>query len=306
MQAVLLPVCDPLSVLNQDGSYATSPWLACQADMSSDALVLDIKAAALHALSLNRAIPQPSVKLSGQQRTTRQVQQVGQQSEQQIVQQLDKQPVQQSERQQVQPDPSQGVHGLSPASNVTAGRFFHEVSEDPEARDDDDDDSWWRNEFMKEESGPSNAIPLEVQKVTGKVWYDVLVAAAVRLANSEESFSRQSAMQWLAELLHVVTDEAGQDLVQAGAVQASLQLLQRETAFQPRLDAMQFCLRLHHRGLLPADFLLEANIHQHLVNIFTTPGQAQQLCCKVAGVCNFPACIPCDRSSCLLGGSHGI
>ena len=288
MQAVLLPVCATLSVLNQDGSYATSPWLTRQGPYTApDELVLG-KAAALHALSLHRAVPQPLVKPNGQQRTTQQVQQVVQQSEQQIVQQLGKQPVQQSERQHVQPDPTQSVHGLSPLSNVTPEPFVHDVSEDPEAArddddDDDDDDSWWWNEFIKEK--PRLATPLEVQKKSGRAWHDVLVAAAVRLARSEEPSTRQTAMSWLAGLVFTVTDKACKDLVQAGAVQASLQLMQQETdPSQSRLDAMQFCLRLHQRGLLPAELLLEANIHQQLINIFVDPGQAQRLCYNVAGV----------------------
>ena len=291
MQAVLLPVCATLSVLNQDGSYATTPWLTRpEAYTPLDELVFD-KAAALQALSLHRAPLQPPV---GQQRVTQQVQQVGQQAEQKVVQQ--------SERQPVQPNPSQGVRELSPASNVTPVLFFHDVSEDPEeakddadgddddaAADDDDEESWWWSKFMKEK--PGLAIPLEVQKKSGKAWHDVLVAAAVRLTASEEPSTRQTAMSWLARLEFTVTDEAGKELVQAGAGQASLQLLQRETDHEPsRLDAMQFCLRLHQRGLLPTKLLLEANVHQQLIDIYTKPGQAQQLCCRVAGVRDLPAC----------------
>ena len=300
MQAVLLPVCATLSVLNQDGSYAACPWLIChEAYTLPDEVVVD-KAAALQALSLHWAPLQPPVS---EERMTQQVQQAGQQAEQKVVQQ--------SERQPVQPDPSQGVRELSPASNVAPVPFFHDVPEDPEEAsdddvDDDDDDSRWWNDSIKEK--PGLAIPLEVQKKSGKVWFDVLVAAAVRLTASEEPSTRLNAMSWLARLACTVTDEAGKELVQAGAVQASLQLLQRETVLdQSRLEAMQFCLRLHQRGLLPTKLLLEANIHQQLSNLCTKPGQAQQLCCSVAGVRDFPACIPCEhgQSSCLLDGSHG-
>ena len=259
MQAVLLPVCATLSVLNQDGSYATTPWLTCQEAYTPLNEVVFEKAAALQALSLHRAPLQPPV---GQQRMTQQVQQVGQQSEQLVV----------------QPYPSQGVHALPPVSHVTPIPFSHDVPEDPEeARDDeeeDEDDSWWWNEFIMEKPGP--AIPLEVQKKSGKVWHDVLVAAAVRLARSEQPSTRETAVSWLAGLAFTVTDEAGTELVQAGAAQASLQLLQHETDDHPsRLEAMQFCLRLHQRGLLPADLLLEANVHQQLIDICTKPGQAQ-------------------------------
>ena len=294
MQAVLLPVCATLSVLNQDGSYATTPWLTRQAAYTPpDELVLD-KAAALQALSLHRAPLQPPV---GQQRVIQQVQQAGQQAEQKIVQQ--------SLRQPVQPNPSQGVRELSPASNVTPVPFFHDVPEDPEeARDDDDDESWWWNESIKEK--PGLAIPLEVQQKSGKAWHDVLVAAAVRLARSEDPSTMQTAMSWLARLEFTLTDEAGKELVQAGAVQASLQLLQRETDHErSRFEAMQFCLSLHQRGLLPINMLLEANVHQQLIDIYTKPGQAQQLCCRVAGMHDSPACIPCDQTSCLPGGLRG-
>ena len=147
LQAVLLTVCATLSVLNQDGSYAPSPWLTRRC--TKHELVLDVKAAALHALSLHPTPTQTPVEPSGQQLMAQQVQQARQQSSllQQVVQQFQKQPVQQFNRQHVQPDPTQGVHELSPASNVTP--FFHDVSEDPdleEARDEeeeDEDDSWW-------------------------------------------------------------------------------------------------------------------------------------------------------------------
>lgn len=78
MQAALLPVCATLSVLKNDGSYANSPWLTRQEPYTpADELVLD-KAAALHALNLHQASPQPSVKPNGQQRESQQVQQAGQ------------------------------------------------------------------------------------------------------------------------------------------------------------------------------------------------------------------------------------
>ena len=267
LQAILLTVCATLSVLNQDGSYAPSPWLTRRG--TKHELVLDVKAAALHALSLRPTPAQTPVMPSGQQLMTQQVQQARQQSSllQQVVQQFQKQPMQQLDRQHVQPDPTQGVHELSPASNVTP--FFHDVSEDPDLEEA-------RDEFIKEK--PGLAIPVEVQKKSGKVWHDVLVAAAVRLTASEEVSARQSAMGWLVRLVFTLTDEAGKELVQAGAVQASLQFLQRETDItddQSRLLAMQLCLRLHHRGLLPANLLLEANIHQQLIDMFTKPGQAQ-------------------------------
>ena len=246
MQAALLPVCATLSVLNQDGSYAMSPWLTRQETFKLEGFPnedLDIKAAALHALSLHPTAPHTPVKPGEQQRMSQQVQQAGQQSESQVVQQ--------SERQHVPQD------------------------------------------LIKKES--SVAMPLEVQGVSGKVWHDVLVAAAVRLVRSEDREARQHAMYWLARLVLNLTDEGGRDLVQAGAVLASLQLLQRETdPVQTRFKAMQVCLRLNQRGLLPASLLQEANIHQHLVNMYTDPGQAHQLCCNVAGVHSFAACTPCD------------
>ena len=200
LQAVLLTVCATLSVLNQDGSFAICPWRTRHED-ARDELVLGVKRAALHALSLHPAPTQDPMEPSGQQVMTQQVQQARQQSSllQQVVQQFQKQPVQQSDRQHVQPDPTQGVHEPPPASHVTPNSIFQDVPEDPDLEyardfdnDEDEDDSWWWNKLIMEK--PGLAIPLVVQKKKGKVWHDVLVAAAVRLARSEELSVRQNVV----------------------------------------------------------------------------------------------------------------
>ena len=326
LQAALLPVCATLSVLKNDGSYAPSPWLTRQGPYTpADELALG-KPADLHPLIMYEASPQPSVKPSGQQRMgLRQAGQgggswagwagwvAGQQSQQQPVQQLETQPVQRSEGQPVQQESTQGVHELSPATKETPKSLVRnwswglEVQEIVRDEEDRDDSPLWM-ELTKRKPGPGFS-GYEVGKVSGKVWHDILVAEAVSLTESGEAYSRHNAMSWLARLVLTLTDEACKDLVQAGAVQASLQLLLRETDHdQSRLDAMQFCLRLHQRGLLPAKVLLKANdipgkpmeadVHQQLTDIFTGPGHAQQLCCNVAVVHSGTAFMACDQPSC--------
>ena len=217
---------------------------------------------------------------------TQQVQQAGQQSSllQQPVQQLVTQPVQHSEGQPVQQESTQGVHELSPATKMTPKSLVRNFSWGSEVQEivreiRRDVSPLWM-ELTKQK--PGSRYSIEVQHVSWKVWHDILVATAVSLTGSKTSYSRENAMSWLARLVFTVTDKAGKALVQAGAVQASLRLLQQGDEFSlSRLAAMQFCLRLHHRGLLPADLLLTADAHQQLTDIFTGSGHAQQLCCNV-------------------------
>lgn len=190
--------------------------------------------------------------------------------------------MQHSEGQPVQQEGTQGVHELSPASKMTPKSLVRNFSWGSEVQEvvwdeEDRDDSPLWMELRKQISGPEFS-GFEVRKVSGKVWHDILVAEAVSLTESGEAYSRQHAMSWLARLVFTVTDEAGKDLVQAGAVQASLKLLrQGDDSSLSRLAAMQFCLRMHHRGLLPVKVLLMADAHQQLTDIFTGPGHAQQL-----------------------------
>ena len=93
LQATLLPLCTILCALNQDGSYATLPWLTCKEAGKLYTQTALSKAATLDALSLHQETSelaeqqalQEAAQHTGKQPLTGGVQQSQQQTHQQPI-----------------------------------------------------------------------------------------------------------------------------------------------------------------------------------------------------------------------------
>ena len=187
LQATLLPLCTTLCALNQDGTYATVPWLTRQEAGKLYEQTALSKAAALDALSLQQDTPQHA-------------EQQPMQVKQPYVPQHDKQHVQQTA------DPA--THELSSVSNATSGSFFQDVPDDAsdisdkteegknrESREEKEDNSWWWNELIMEK--PGSALPVKVQGLSGQKWYAVVIRVAVGLVHGEDPHIRSAVTLWL-------------------------------------------------------------------------------------------------------------
>jgi hypothetical protein len=237
LQALILPLCELVSQLHQDGSYAPSPWLMHQPVSAS----------------LNQAAGHPLAGLPAAQ-SQQASQQTSSLSHGQILPKTSK-PTSAERLQQ--------VDAQSPAVRRNSQTTQRSTSPDVSASSDADQEA----QSVKQ--------PAEMLGCTGEDWHNTLVSAAIKLASlSETPTTRLYAMLWLASLVPQLTDQACMDLSNSGAVQASIGLIQQDSeGVQTQMAALTFCLALQGRGLLPIAMLLDANLHQQLAALVIQSGQ---------------------------------
>ena len=132
-----------------------------------------------------------------------------------------------------------------------------------------------------ESSGQDQNDPplVSLQGLSGKDLHDALVhTAALLMLEADSPLTQGRAAVWLSTLPAALSDSACQELASSsGAVQASLQLIRQEQDAAAFPHALAFCLRLHHRGMLPIGLLLEAQAHRVLPKIMVAAGQGDTL-----------------------------
>lgn len=259
-QALILPLCELISHLHQDGSYASSPWLLPQpSSASSDQAVGNLPTSPA-------AVPTPDVQAQqGIQQTS--AQQTSAQAPSQTSQQLFSQPksetptetLAQAVQQTEASEGGQKAHTSKPSQKAVHSSMSHD-SPSTDAG----------------EAAQSAALPAEILGCTGEAWHNEVMTAAIKLvALSETAATRRQAMMWLADQVLQLTDQACMDLSNSGAVQASIKLVQRESEdVRAQEAALIFCMRLQFRGLLPVAMLLDANLHQQLAALVIQSGQS--------------------------------
>ncbi|KAL0031111.1 hypothetical protein WJX77_004227 [Trebouxia sp. C0004] len=227
-QALVLPLCELISQLHQDGSYAPSPWLMHQPVSASLGQAAGDLPAGTPAVQSQQASQQSSSQSHGQT-----LPEIPKSTSAERLQQNDAQ--------------SPAVRPNSQTIQRSTWPVYSALSDaDQEAQ--------------------SARQPAEMLGCTGEAWHNTLVSAAIKLASlSETPTTRLYAMLWLASLVPQLTDQACMDLSNSGAVQASIGLIQQDSeGLQTQMAALAFCLALHSRGLLPVAMLLDANLHQQL------------------------------------------
>ena len=236
LQALILPLCELVSQLHQDGSYAPSPWLMHQPASAS----------------LNEAAGDPPASPTAGPPDA-QSQQASQPHGQTLP---EKSKSSSAER-------LQQINAQSAAARRNSQTSERSTSPDVLASSDSNQEA----HSIKQ--------PAEMLGCTGEDWHNTLVSAAIKLASlSETPTTRLYAMMWLASLVPQLTDQACMDLSNSGAVQASIGLIQQDSeGLQTQMAALAFCLALHGRGLLPVAMLLDANLHQQLAVLVIQSGQ---------------------------------
>ena len=236
LQALILPLCELVSQLHQDGSYAPSPWLMHQPVPAS------LGQAAGDPPAFSSAGPPDAQSQQASQPHRQILPEIAKQTSAEWPQQIDAQ---------------------TPAVRRNSQTTERSTSPDVSASSDADQEAH------------SNPQPAEMLGCTGEDWHNTLVAAAIRLASlSETPTTRMYAMVWLASLVPQLTDQACMDLSNSGAVQASIGLIQQDSeGLETQMAALAFCLALHGRGLLPIAMLLDANLHQQLAALVIQSGQ---------------------------------
>ena len=236
LQALILPLCELVSQLHQDGSYAPIPWLMHQPVSAS----------------LNQAAEgPPAAPTAGPpDAQSQQASQPHGQTLPEVFKATSAERLQQIEAQ----NPVVGRNSQTSKRTTTP---------DVSASSDVDQEA----QSVKQ--------PAEMLGCTGEDWHNTLVSAAIKLVSlSETPTTRLYAMLWLASLVPQLTDQACVDLSNSGAVQASIGLIQQDSeGLQTQMAALTFCLALHGRGLLPIAMLLDADLHQQLAALVIQSGQ---------------------------------
>ncbi len=237
LQALILPLCELVSQLHQDGSYAPSPWLMHQ----------PVSASLSQAAGGPPASPTAGPLYAQSQQAS---QPHGQSS-----------PVETSKP--TSAERPQQIDAQKPAVRRNSQTTERSTSPDVSASSDADQEP------------PIVKQPAEMLGCIGEDWHNTLVSAAIKLASlSETPTTRLYAMVWLASLVPQLTDQACMDLSNSGTVQASIGLIQQDSeGLQTQMAALAFCLALQGRGLLPAAMLLDANLHQQLAALVIQSGQ---------------------------------
>lgn len=110
----------------------------------------------------------------------------------------------------------------------------------------------------------------------GQDFQEALVqSAAALVSKSPLPSSRLQAMAWLNSLVPQLTDQGCRDVAKSDAVAAAVQAIQQESE-QPETQvvALELCLRLHKRGVLPVAALLGAGVQQQLTKLVLQSGQS--------------------------------
>ncbi len=254
LQALILPLCELVSQLHQDGSYAPSPWLIHQPVSAS----------------LGQAAGGPPASPTAG-RPDAQSQQASQ-SHAQTLPQISR---------QTSAEQLQQIDTQRPAVRHNSGATERSsTSPDVPASSD------------AEQEAHSIRQPAEMLGCTGEDWHNTLVSAAIKLASlSETPTTRLYAMVWLASVVPQLTDQACMALSNSGAVQASIGLIQQDSeGLETQMAALTFCLALHGRGVLPIAMLLDANLHQQLAALVIQSGR---LCNHLSWDAGSSCCAAC-------------
>lgn len=109
----------------------------------------------------------------------------------------------------------------------------------------------------------------------GQDFQEALVrSAAALVCKSPMPSSRFQAMAWLNSLVPQLTDQGCKDVAKSDAVAAAVRAIQQESELsETRVAALELCLRLHSRGVLPVAALLDAGVQQQLTKLVVQPGQ---------------------------------
>lgn len=110
----------------------------------------------------------------------------------------------------------------------------------------------------------------------GQDFQEALVqSAAALVSKSPLPSSRFQAMAWLNSLLPQLTDQGCRDVAQSDAVAAAVRVIQQESErCNTQVAALELCLRLHDRSVLPVAVLLGAGVQGHLTKFVLQSGQS--------------------------------
>ena len=131
------------------------------------------------------------------------------------------------------------------------------------------------NAAPRQAQGPA-APEQQLESHRGQDFQEALVqSAAALVAKSPLPNSRCQAMVWLNSLVPDLTDRGCQDIAKSDAVVAAVRVIQQDSELpETRVAALELCLRLQDRGVLPVAALLGAGVQQHLTKLVLQSGQS--------------------------------
>ena len=224
--------------LNQDGSYAPSPWLGGPSDTPDSCRPAVAASAAAAPTTAAAPITAPAPTTAAATVPPAKSQQRPRQ--QQVEQTL----------------PADEADSAAQRSAMQASSSAHDLS-------------------LPDQAGQTPPVRAHAGGLCGAALHQSLVVAAIRLVSqSQAAETRFHAMDWLKALVPHLADQACRDLANSAAVQASVQLIQRDQDdAQTHLAALAFCLGLHRRGVLPVALLVDAGLPSRLAALVIQSGQ---------------------------------